>query len=267
VPYLTFIEQCLREAADLARGTVDRRVVLTRPDDPNQVVTRADLAISAALTARIRERYPRHSILDEESGLAKRGSDHTWIVDPLDGSSNYSVGSPHYGTMIALAERGDVIAAGVILPEFDECLLAARGDGAYRNGTWFRTPEKHDLTGCLVTYGLDKDLPERLWNAGCEIAALGGRCLGIRMTNSVYDAVQVLTGVYGGFIHHGTRVWDVAALYGIAQESGARTATLAGEKLDFARHMSSASTLCPVVLCAPGLEWELCLQPSPKTEY
>lgn len=245
--YAEFIDGCLRQAAELARTSFDRSCIAVKPDDPNQLVTATDLAISAMLTSRIGETFPHHSIVDEESGV-RRCSDTTWILDPLDGSSNYAAGTALYGTMMAVAEGGKIIAAGVVLPEFDEYLLAESGQGAHLNGVALRAPAHTRLADSLIAYGLDLGSAEEMAEDWTRLAWLARHCAGIRMSNSVFDAVQVIKGAYGAFLHRHTRIWDVAALSCLAEEAGARCTDLVGRPLDFAAPLASADAWYPVLL-------------------
>lgn len=255
--YAEFIDGCLREAAELARTWPDRSCIAVKPDDPNQLVTAADLAISAMLTSRIAETFPDHSIVDEESGV-RRSANTTWILDPLDGTSNYAAGTALYGCMMAVAEGGKIIAAGIVLPEFDEYLLAESGQGAHLNGVVLRTPARTRLEDSLIAYGLDKGSAEEMTEDWTRLAWLAQHCAGVRMSNSIFDAVQVIKGAYGAFLHRHTRIWDVAALSCLAGEVGASCTDLLGKPLDFADPVASADAWYPVLLhtttaIGPGL--------------
>ncbi|GGP78781.1 inositol monophosphatase family protein [Saccharothrix coeruleofusca] len=252
--HLEFIDDCLRRAAALARRSADRSAVAVKPDDPNQVVTPADLAISAELVGRITARFPDDSVLDEETGPRRGPSGTTWVLDPLDGSSNYAAGTALYGTMLAVVEHGRVVAAGIALPEFDEVLLAERGGGTHLNGVRVRTPARTELADCLVAHGLDTGPPAELSEDFRRLSWLASRCLGIRMSNSVFDAVQVVKGAYGAFLHRRTRIWDVAAIDCVAREAGGCCTAPDGEPLDFTDPIARAADWYPVRVCADGLQ-------------
>lgn len=247
--YLPFIEACLRSASDMARrmkgGT--RSV---KADDVNQVVTDADVAIGTMLVDRIRAAFPGHGVLEEESGAVAGAEDVVWVVDPLDGSSNYAAGSPLYGVMIAVVDPTGVVAGGIALPEFDQYYLAEAGQGASLNGTPLVTPRCGDLADRLVAFGCDKG--DELDREGRRFTEVARRCLGVRMSNSVFDVALVASGGYAAFTHSACRIWDVAAAACLLQESGGRCTDFDGRPLDFRDPLSKQDIVYEVVLAAPG---------------
>ncbi|MFE6053192.1 inositol monophosphatase family protein [Kitasatospora sp. NPDC056446] len=254
--YTPFIGSALREASDLAvrmRGT-DRGTV--KPADLNQIVTEADLALSALLTERIADRYPGHAILEEESGATPGGPDGqdlTWVVDPLDGTSNYAAGSPLFGVMVALVGPRGAIAGGLALPAFGSVYVAQTGRGATRNGQPLGPLPAGDPDRSLVAYGMDKGPAEQMAAEGRFVAALGSACLGIRMSNSVFDICMVADGAYAAFVHRGCRIWDVAAAVCVLQERGAVCTDLQGRPLDLTRPLDQADRVFEVCLATADM--------------
>ncbi|MEE1831721.1 inositol monophosphatase family protein [Streptomyces sp. SP17KL33] len=230
--YTTFIDSSLREASRMAvrmQGAGHSRV---KAADVNQVVTDADLALGALLTERIRGAYPRHGILEEESGASPGDDEIVWIVDPVDGSSNYAAGSPLYGIMMAVVGSGGVLAGGMALPAFNTVYLASSGGGATRNGQLIEPLPVTALDRSLVAYGLDKGPPDSMATEGRLIAAIGAACQSVRMSNSVFDTCMVADGTYGAFLHRNCRIWDVAAAVCILQECGGICTDLSGRPLE-----------------------------------
>jgi myo-inositol-1(or 4)-monophosphatase len=238
--YREFIGSSLREASELAvrmRGTVRATV---KADDVNQIVTDADLALGALLTGRIRDRYPQHAILEEESGATPGGHEVTWVVDPLDGTSNYAVGSPLFGVMMAAVGPGGVLAGGLALPAFGTVYVAQSGRGATRDGQPLGPLPPTGPDRSLVAYGMDKGPADLMAAEGRLVAAIGTACQGVRMSNSVFDICMVADGAYGAFVHRGCRIWDVAAAICVLQECGGVCTDLQGRPLDLTHPLEKA---------------------------
>lgn len=253
-PDLTaFIDAGLREASEVAtrlRGTGRTTV---KAEDVNQVVTDADLAIGALLTRRIGETYPRHAILEEESGGTSGDDGITWVVDPLDGTSNYAAGSPLYGVMMAAVGPRGVIAGGLALPAFGVVYVAQTGRGATRNGQPLGPLPVTDLDRSLVAYGMDKGSADLMAAEGGLVAVIGTACLGVRMSNSVFDICMVADGAYGAFVHRGCRIWDVAAAVCVLGECGGLCTDLDGRPLDLTRPLDQADRVFEVCLASAAV--------------
>jgi len=161
--YSPFIKETLQAASVVAQshfGTVTSSV---KEGDNNQILTEADLAIGKLIVERISKKYPEHNIIDEEAGVINNSSNLTWVVDPVDGTSNFAAGLPHFGVMLGLLEDDQPIAGGIVLPAFDEIYLGERGSGATCNGKPFTTSTETDTKNILLAYGIDgyQDDPER----------------------------------------------------------------------------------------------------------
>jgi fructose-1,6-bisphosphatase/inositol monophosphatase family enzyme len=122
-----FVVGVLHQASGVARRHFRRVEGTVKTHDRNQVLTEADLEIAALVAGAIDVQFPDHNRLDEELGPVDRGSAHTWVVDPIDGASNFSVGIPLYGVMIGLLEDGRARACGIVLPAFDTLYYAEHG--------------------------------------------------------------------------------------------------------------------------------------------
>lgn len=140
-------------------------------DDPHDLVTAADRAAEAELTLRLPELVPGSSVVGEEAVAADpsvlerlRGRSPVWIVDPLDGTLNFAAGHGPFGTMVALVERGVLLASGIYFTEGDRMFLAERGRGAYCNGERIgpRTPTSDVLAGTVSVRYMPADLAQSL---------------------------------------------------------------------------------------------------------
>ena len=151
----SFIKAILQEASVVGTANFGKVAGTTKPEDKNQVLTETELEIGKLLVDRIRAEYTEHNVIDEEAGVIDNGSEWTWVVDPIDGTSNFANGVPTYGCMVGLLEGGVPVAGGVALPGFGQIAVAEKGGGAYLNGERMQVSEENDLLHCLVAYGID----------------------------------------------------------------------------------------------------------------
>ena len=148
-------------------------VAAAQKSDLSNVVTAADLASERCIVQAIRERHPTHSIIAEETGCDLRGSDFTWVVDPLDGTSNFAAGIPWFGVLIALL-RGAEPALGVLhLPVTDHLYCAERGGGAHCNGHRVSVTAEPQLSNVLWAWGMDAAAQRHLGLARQRAAGAG----------------------------------------------------------------------------------------------
>ncbi len=197
------------------------------------LVTEADVQSEALIIAGIKERFPDHGILAEEKGSEQGESDFLWIIDPVDGTTNYAHGFPVYGVSIALEYRGEVIAGVVYEPNLDELFTAEKGKGAFLNGSPIRVSETRDLDKSLLATGFPYDFridPERIIKL---FTAFSLRTQGIRRAGAAtIDLVSLACGRFDGFWEFGLKPWDMAAGGLIATEAGARITMMEGQPYD-----------------------------------
>ncbi|SDZ34180.1 myo-inositol-1(or 4)-monophosphatase [Amycolatopsis xylanica] len=252
--HLPFLDSVLREAAARLPGSPGAST--TKPGEPSQVVTAADHEIEELLTARISAAYPGYGILGEETGLHGENADAVWVLDPIDGTSNYAAGSPLFGIMAGLLVGGVPVAGGIALPALGEFYLAQRGEGAFRNGARFRAPTATGLGTALIAYGIDGD-SEFAQEDFTIAAALATRCRGLRMANSCFDLVQVATGAYGASLNRATRIWDSVAPHVLLEEAGITYTDFAGAPIRYTPLTRAVDTNFTVCAAAPGLHAQL----------
>ena len=257
--YLAFLESLVEDAARLVMSFPGRMPTEVKDADANQVVTRADIAIGDQIRNRIRKEYPDDGIIDEESAAVPGTSSITWIIDPIDGTANFAAGSPLFGIMVGVLERGEPVAGAVALPAFSETYVAEAGRGAYLDGTRLRIPREGDLTRELVAYGMDIYPAE----VALDCRILGGiatGCRGIRMSNSIFDCMMVAQGVYGAFLHRHNRIWDCAAAQVVVQEAGGAFSAMDGRALDYGDPLTKIEETFSILACWPGFHEALTIK-------
>jgi myo-inositol-1(or 4)-monophosphatase len=214
--------QAARRAGDTAAGYFNRADRLDiRSKDRNDFVTQVDEAAEELIISTIRERYPDHAFLAEERG-AQGNSDHVWIIDPLDGTTNFIHGFPVFAVSIALQVRGQLEAGVIYDPMRQELFTAMRGRGAQLEGRRIRAASRTSLEGTLIGTGF----PYRA-NAKWTDSYLGmlqrvmENTAGIRRPGAAaLDLAYVAAGRLDGFWEFGLQAWDLAAGALMIQEAG-----------------------------------------------
>lgn len=230
-----FIQEALTKAASIALKNAGRVQHVVKPEDRNQILTQADIEIGKMITDQIRLAYPNANIIDEELGCLDNGSAFTWVVDPIDGTSNFAAGLPHYGVMLGLLHNDHPVAGGISLPAFDAMYLAIKGKGAWRNGQRTRVSDETDLTMVLSAYGIDghPNDPERTQREMLQLQKLILSVRNIRTSNSVYDQAMVAQGSYGICANQTSKIWDNVAQQIIIEESGGVYTDISGMPIDY----------------------------------
>jgi myo-inositol-1(or 4)-monophosphatase len=190
----------------------------------------------------IRARFPGHAVLAEESGARCGTEPHRWIVDPLDGTTNYAHGLPIYCVSIALELDGE-LAVGVLYdPSRDECFVAERGRGATLNGARLRVSATPTLGESLLGTSYPNDLRAAPRNNLAEHAALIQRCRSVRSLGSAaLGLAAVAAGQLDGYWEQRLGAWDIAAGALLIREAGGTVTAVTGAPLDLAAPTIAAS--------------------------
>jgi len=203
-------------------------------ESQSSIVTKVDLESDSLITGFIKRKFPLHNIISEESGFSNMHSEYTWVIDPLDGTSNFAAGVPWFGVMIALFENNIPIMGGVYLPVQDQLFFAEKGKGAFKNGERFTMPESNGLKNSLFSFSVDYIDNEFILNESLGIYRnLVKATRNIRSTNSLVDFLYVAEGKFGGCINLFTKVWDISALGLILSEAGGQIKYVSGDDIQF----------------------------------
>ncbi|HEY1317629.1 MAG TPA: inositol monophosphatase family protein [Gaiella sp.] len=233
----------LADTADgiaLARFRARDLVVETKPD--RTPVTEADRAVEAELRTVLALERRRDAILGEEGGAHGDGP-RRWIVDPIDGTRNYSRGVPVWATLIALEDHGQVVLGVVSAPALHRRWWAERGDGAHANGDLVRVSRVARPEDAVLTFALEQSLPR-----------LAGRAWHARGYGDFWSHMLVAEGAVDGAIDAiGVSLWDLAAVQVIVEEAGGTFTDFAGEhRVDGGSAISSNGLLHADLLEAVG---------------
>ncbi|MEG1736653.1 MAG: inositol monophosphatase family protein [Odoribacter sp.] len=187
------------------------------------VVTRADKESEAFLLKEIQGHFPDHAVLGEESGAHDGTSDYRWVIDPLDGTNNYSQGLPIFTVSIGLQYKEETILGVVYAPYFKELYTAIKGQGAYLNGHSIRVAEKKDLAHSVLGTGFPYDKDVNPDNNAANLSAILPHLRGIRrMGSAAYDLCCVAAGFLDGYWELSLQLWDICAGVLIVEEAGGR---------------------------------------------
>lgn len=185
------------------------------------VVTRADKESEAFLIGEIGKVFPGHAILGEESGEHAGTSDYRWVLDPLDGTNNYSQGLPVYTVSIGLQYKQQTVLGVVYAPYLNELYTAIRGQGAFGNGKKIQVSGKTDLEHSVLGTGFPYDKDVNPDNNAANLAALLPHLRGVRrMGSAAYDLCCTAAGWLDGYWELALSAWDMCAGALIVEEAG-----------------------------------------------
>ncbi len=232
-PMLNVAIKAARAAgAIINRAALDVEAVRVSQKQVNDFVTEVDHASEQAIIETLLTAYPGHGILAEESGSTHgaKDSEFVWIIDPLDGTTNFIHGFPVYCVSIALAARGKVEQAVVYDPSRNDLFTATRGRGAYLNDRRLRVSKRTRLQECLLATGFPFRPGDNFKNYLAMMADLMPRTAGLRRPGAAaLDLAYVAAGFTDGFFETGLQPWDVAAGSLLVTEAGGLVGNLTGE--------------------------------------
>ena len=200
---------------------------------PTNLVTEMDARAEALIVNTLRASFPDDAILAEEGGALVGGSGRRWIIDPLDGTTNYAHGVPAFAVSIALERQGRVDLGVMYEPNMDEMFVAERGRGATVNDAPCAVSTTTSLDASLLTTGFPYDVRVRRDNNLAEYAAFSLRSRGVRRWGSaVIDLAYIAAGRFDGYWELHLMPWDVAAGALVVEEAGGRVTSIDGGPLD-----------------------------------
>jgi myo-inositol-1(or 4)-monophosphatase len=232
-PLMTVMVNAARKAARGIRrdfGEVENLQVSVK--GPGDFVTSADKRTEKILYEELAKARPGYGFLGEEGGT-RQGTDrdNRWIIDPIDGTTNFIHGVPLIAISIALERAGDIVAGVIYNPIMDELFTAERGRGAYLNDRRrLRVSARKELKEALVSCGLPHTAGDNTGRFMKELAGLHGSVAGLRRTGSAcLDIAFVAAGRFDAFWERGLHAWDIAAGIVILREAGGRITALDGK--------------------------------------
>lgn len=245
--FLKIASEAAKTAGKMLLKKYGRVNIIYKSD--NSVVTEADLEADSYIVKEIEDNFPSHSILSEESGEKDKSSDYVWIIDPLDGSSNYSTNNPFFAVSLGLRYKKNTILGVVYFPIQDELFFASKEKGAFLNGNRITVNEFATVDKSFIAFGNGRDQRSKeeiikiysfLKIRNNVVRQVGSPALGLSF---------VAAGRFGAFIMTGVNAWDAFAGALIIQEAE-------GIVTDFYGHPFNKESL-NIIASSPSLHSEL----------
>ena len=218
--------------AIINRAALDVEAVRVSVKQSNDFVTEVDQAAEAAIIETLLTAYPGHGILAEESGSehGAQDSEFVWIIDPLDGTTNFIHGFPVYCVSIALAVKGKIEQAVVYDPSRNDLFCATKGRGAYVNDRRLRVAKRIRLQECLISTGFRYRPGDKLKSYLSMLGEVMSQCADVRRPGAAaLDLAYLAAGFTDGFFESGLQPWDVAAGSLLVTEAGGLIGNFTGE--------------------------------------
>lgn len=238
----------LRVSGEILLKYFNNPLEIKQKESQSSIVTEADIASEKKIIEMIFEKYPGHNIISEECGFINHKSDYTWIIDPLDGTSNFASGIPWFGVLITLFKHNKPVMAGAYLPVEDMLYFAESEKGVIRNGIPLKPIENKELKDSLFAFCVDYTDDTEFLNSGLEIYKFivkGSR--NIRSTNCLIDFLFVAEGKFGGLLNLFTKVWDISGLGLIISEAGGKMKNINGKNVKFSINEKLSGENFPVI--------------------
>jgi len=261
-PLLNIAVGAARRAGEVIVRSLDRIGALTVSEKGrNDFVSEVDRAAEQALIAAIRKAYPGHGFLAEESD-EQRGDDYTWVIDPLDGTTNFLHGFPQFAVSVACRHRGRAEVAVVLDPLRGELFTAERGAGTLLDGRRLRVSQRTGLEGALIGTGFPfRDNRRWLKPYLAMLEQVMDATAGVRRPGAAsLDLAYVAAGRLDGFFEIGLAPWDTAAGNLLITEAGGRIGNLAGSEYNDGGNLLAGTPrvfLALAVMFGPFLDEEL----------
>ncbi len=229
-PMLNIAVKAARRAGSIInRATRNLDIIAVKEKAANDFVSEVDSEAEQAIIRTLHEAYPSHSILAEESGASGK-SEYQWIIDPLDGTTNFIHGFPQYAVAIALSHRGVITQSVIYDPTRNDLFTASRGTGAYLNDQRIRVSKRASLAPGLIGTGFPFRQVEHIDIYLAILRDLMKGSAGVRRAGSAaLDLAYVAAGRLDAFWEFGLAPWDMAAGALMITEAGGLVSDLAGE--------------------------------------
>lgn len=244
-PMTSIALRAARKAGDIiVRASDDLERITVRAKDANDFVSEVDEQAEQEIIKQLRRAYPDHAFVGEESGRSgPEDAEYVWVIDPLDGTTNFIRGIPHFAVSIACMHKGRVEHGVIVDPVRREEFTASRGRGAQLNGHRIRVSKLVSLDGALLGTGIPfkGHHDDKLTAYAGSLAALAGQCAGIRRGGAAsLDLAYVASGRLDAFWELGLSIWDIAAGALLIREAGGLVADLDGSE----NYLDSGNIVC-----------------------
>ena len=247
----TAVKAARKAGSIITRASFDLDKLTIRRKQQNDFVSEVDHAAEEAIISVLKEAYPDHGFLGEESGYTKKDAEYLWVIDPLDGTTNFLHGNPQYCVSIALLHKGALNQAVVFDPNRSELFTASKGAGAFLNDRRIRVSKTDKIEDALLGTGFPFREVERLDEYLKMLENAMKTCSGVRRPGAAaLDLAWVACGRLDGFWERGLSSWDMAAGALMIREAGGLVGDFSGEDkyLDSGRIVAANAKLFAALL-------------------
>ena len=226
-----------KEAGEIIREGFGKTLTLEYKTNITDFATNIDKESEEKIIEFIKKEYPTHNILAEESGVESRGSEYTWVIDPLDGTMNFAHGLPIFSVSIGVMKNKEIIA-GVVYDVMNDTIYSTeKGSGAFQNDKRISVSENADLEKSLLVTGFPYNIKE---NPDFAIERFNNFLMnsrGVRRLGSAaIDMCYVANGVFDGFWEVTINAWDICAGHLLVEEAGGRLSNFIGQEIDYSKN-------------------------------
>lgn len=230
---LQIAKKLANDAGQLAVEYQKKGVKVHSKGEHNNKVTDADKAVEAFIVKTIRDNFPDHGIISEESEVIHGNSEYKWIIDPIDGTSNFIHGLPMFCISIAVIKNGKPIIGVIEIPRTKETFWAKHGHGAHLNNKKIYVSKVHKIEEGLFATGFPYERGKRFEKTVELFEAFYKDTLGVRrMGSAAIDLAYLAAGRFDGFFEYGLEAWDIAAGKIIVEEAGGVVTNMDGSTLN-----------------------------------
>ncbi len=238
----------LQTAITIARGASE--ILQSAPTDPaadfklneTDLITEYDRRSESFIVAALRQAFPDHAVHGEEGSRANAGADYEWLIDPIDGTTNFAHGLPIYSVVLALLHRGEPVVGVIYDPTRDELFTAVKGEGAFLNNRRLQVSKRQPLSRALLVTGFPYNIrtnPENNLARFCHFAV---RTRAVRRLGSAaLDLAYVAAGRLDGYWESWLNPWDIAAGVLMVREAGGRVTDYADQPMPIP-HLGSVAS-------------------------
>lgn len=220
-----------REAGRFLKDNEGKITEIKEKGSFTNLVTDIDKGSEKMIKSFVEKNFPGHGVLAEESGASSPASEYRWIIDPLDGTTNFTHAFPVYCVSIAVEHKGEIVAGAVYDPNFDELFSAEKGSGSFMNGKRLKVTSTDKLERSMLATGFPYDVKDNPFNCVEHFEAFLVKSQAVRrMGSAAIDICYVASGRLDGFWEVNLHPWDTAAAVLITTEAGGKVTGFHGEK-------------------------------------
>ncbi len=248
----------LRRAGKILLDNFGKTPKISVKEADSSIVTETDIQSEKIILDILDEHPEQFNIISEECGYIQAESEYTWIIDPIDGTSNFAAGLPWFGVIMALMKDKTPVLAGMYLPLENQLYYAEKDKGAWKNDKPIHVNRTRQLKDTLLAYSFDHSRdPGKTASEMKLIEKISANIRNIRATNSLVDFCYVADGRIGGVINQTTKIWDIAGPSLIIREAGGSVCDIRKNELDFDVSAGSISDNYSIVASSGSVHSEL----------